>query len=142
MISVSTTTCTQKTLEYGTELRREREISGSKVPVLLTHCDRDKVTAVSCSRKEWLPTGAALTFPMMGVPGAGSWAWKFSLEFTPLALPVNVEVPHTWSISLYVETGNNNFCYLKLIETKLSAACLPAHYDNIMLISMQVLYRL
>lgn len=64
--------------------------------------------------KEWLATGAALTFLMMGVLGAGSWSWTFSLEFAPLALQVNVEAPHAWHISLYVEIGNNNVCYLKL----------------------------
>lgn len=56
----------------------------------------------SCQQlpKEWLPTGATLTFLMMGVLGAGSCSWMMDgLEFAPLALQVNVEAPHTWHIS-------------------------------------------
>ena len=112
LISVSTMTCSQTTLEYGTELRRERF---QEVKCLFCwHTVTETGDSCQLLREEWLPTGAALTFLMMAVLGTGSCAWRFSLEFAPLALPVNVEVPHTWSISLYVETGNNNFCYLKL----------------------------
>ena len=51
------------------------------------------MTAVSGSPKEWLSAASVSTFLIMGILGAGSCSWKFSLEFAPLALPVIAEAP-------------------------------------------------